>query len=465
VGGKGDRATGLCYTDGMTVVTAALVFVDDGWRTRHGFVLQGGRILATGEPSELAETYPDHEREDWGDVAVLPGTVNGHGHSFQALLRGFGDDLSFHAWRDRVLYPFAERLDREALRTGALFDFAEMARAGVTTAVDFFYIHDRGNENDLAVVEAAREVGIRVVLARSMYDWTGAPKRFQETSREAERNFRELDAALRGDTQAFAQPAPHSVHAASPDMIRSGVALALEFGLPMHIHVAEAQYEVQQCRDRTGLSPVAFLDSLGALTHRTVMVHCVWVDEADLSLMAERGVKVVHNPSANAFLGDGLAPVRQMLERGIPVCLGTDGGCTNSRRSVFEEMRMAALVAKAVSADASVMRAETAMLMGTAWGGQVLDLPIGRIAPDHAADLVVVDLDALSVQPSRTAAKQIVYAMQPTAIRRVIVGGETVVEQGRLTRVDERDLVARIREITSGWEPANPASDAVAATT
>ena len=436
----------------MTLVTADLVFAEDRWRARHAFVMQGGRILATGEPGQLAGLYPEEEREDWGAVAVLPGTVNGHAHSFQALLRGFGDDLTFHGWRDRVLYPFAERLDRAAIQTGALFDFAEMARAGVTTAVDFFYIHDRGNENDLAVVEAAREVGMRVVLARSMYDWTGAPKRFQETCREAERNFRELHSMLQGDTRAFAQPAPHSVHAASPDMIRSGTALALELGLPMHIHVAEAHYEVEQCRDRNGLSPVAFLDSLGALTHRTVMVHCVWVDDADMSLMAERGVKVVHNPSANAFLGDGIAPVRQMLERGIPVCLGTDGGCTNSRQSVFEEMRMAALLAKAVSTDGSVLSAETATLMGTAWAGQILDLPVGRIAADHAADLVVVDLDALSVLPARTARKQVVYAMQPDAIQRVIVGGETIVEDGHLTRVDERELAGKVREVTSGWE-------------
>jgi 5-methylthioadenosine/S-adenosylhomocysteine deaminase len=145
----------------VTVVSADLVFAQDRWQSKHAFAMQGGRILATGEPAELAEQYPDHDRENWGDVAVLPGTVNGHGHSFQALLRGFGDDLTFARWRDLVLYPFAERLDLEAIKTGALFDFAEMARAGITTAVDFFYLHDRTNQNDLAVVEAAREVGIR----------------------------------------------------------------------------------------------------------------------------------------------------------------------------------------------------------------------------------------------------------------------------------------------------------------
>lgn len=442
----------------MTLVSAELVFADNAWRRRHGFVVQGGRIAATGEPSELAETYPHEEREDWGEVAVVPGTVNGHAHTFQTLLRGFGDDLTFAGWRDRVLYPFSERLDREAIRTGALFDFAEMAKAGVTTCAEFFYLHDRGNENAMAVIEAAREVGIRVVLARAMYDWTGAPRRYQETPAESERNFRELHAALAGDTRAFAQPAPHSIHAASPDMIQTGAALAEELGLPFHIHVAEGRYERDQSIERNGLSPVAFLGSLGVLSERALMVHCVWVDEPDLAMMAERGVRVIHNPSANAFLGDGIAPVREMLERGIPVCLGTDGGCTNSRQSVFEEMRMAALVAKARAADASVLGAEETFLMGTVRGAEALGLPAGRIAADHAADLVVLDLEALSLLPPQTAPRQVVYSMQPSAIRRVIVGGAAIVEDGRLTRADEAEIAAKVREATAGWaldpEPA-----------
>jgi 5-methylthioadenosine/S-adenosylhomocysteine deaminase len=437
----------------VTVVAADLVFARDRWERRHAFVMQGGRILDTGDPQTLIETYPDHDREDWGRVAVLPGCVNGHGHSFQILLRGLGDDLPFMAWRDRVLYPFSERLDRDGIRAGALFDFAEMARAGITTAVDFFYLHDHGNENDLAVIEAAREVGVRLVLARSMYDWAGAPKRYLESPEEAVRNTRDLAQGVSGDTRAFVQPAPHSIHGASPEMIQAGASLAEDLGVPFHIHVAEARYERDQSIETHGLSPVRFLDSLAVLSERTVMVHCVWVDQDDLAVMADRGARVVHNPSANAFLGDGIAPLRDMLTRSIPVALGTDGGCTNNRQSVFEEMRMASLLAKATQTDAAAVSASDMLLAGTARGGEALGLPVGRIAPDHAADLVVVDLDALTVQPSGTADKQIVYAMQPDAIQRVIVGGETIVEDGRLTRVDEGEIVAKVAEVTKGWSP------------
>jgi len=435
----------------VTIVRAALLFADDQWIRDHAFVMQGAAVLATGSPEQLGERFPDDEREDWGNVAVLPGTVNAHAHSFQSLLRGFGDDLTFAGWRDRVLYPFSERLDRQAIRAGALLDFAEMLKAGITTVADFFYIHDGTNENDLAVIEAARQLGIRLVFARAMYDWTGAPKRFQESPARSRENFLELHAAHLADRLVFPQPAPHSLHAASPEMVQAGAALAAELDVPFHIHVAEYRQEREQIVERHAMSPILYLDSLGALTERTILVHCVWTDEDDLALIAERGARIVHNPGANAFLGDGVAPFRQMLERNIRTCLGTDGGCTNSRQSIFDDMRTATLLQKAVHADASVMRAEDALIAGTARGGEVLGLPIGRIAADHAADLVVLDLDALSLQPRVTADKQVVYAMQPDAIARVIVGGETVAERGRLTRFDEAEIIAMVEAATSGW--------------
>jgi 5-methylthioadenosine/S-adenosylhomocysteine deaminase len=436
----------------VTLVTARLVLARDRWERDHAFVLSGGRIVDAGPPDELAAGHPGESTEDWGEVAVVPGCVNAHAHSFQVLLRGYGDDLSFMQWRDGVLYPFSERLDREAIHTGALLDFAEMARAGVTTVVDFFYLNDRGNENAMAVIEAAREVGLRIVLARAMYDWSGAPARYQEPTDLAVRNVRELHAEVRGDPRAFVQPAPHSIHAASPGMIRAGADLAEELDTPFHVHVAEGRYERDLSLEQHGLSPVRFLDSLGALSPRTLLVHCVWVDDDDLAAIAERDATVVHNPGANAFLGDGIAPVGRMLERGIRVCLGTDGGCTNSRQSVFEEMRMAALLAKAVAADARALSAEQALLMGTAAGGEALRLPVGAIAPDHAADLVVLDLDALSLLPGATAEKQVVYAMQPEAVARVLVGGEVIAERGLPTRVDLDELRVRVAATTEGWQ-------------
>src|SRR5206468_11103554 len=204
----------------------------------HAVDVEGGRITAVEPAGRLGQ----------GDLtlagrALLPGTVNAHCHTFQSLLRGLGDDLDFMGWRDRVLYPFSERLDRRGIALGAELAFAEMLRHGVTTCVDFFYLQDSGNDNAEAVIEAARAIGIRLVLARTMYDWEGAPKRYRETVADAARRTRELIAAHRDDETTVVQPAPHSPHGASPAMIRAGWEIAETEATRFHIHVAEGRYE------------------------------------------------------------------------------------------------------------------------------------------------------------------------------------------------------------------------------
>src|SRR6266498_3238582 len=328
----------------MTLITAELVFAEDRWERRHGFVVQGERILGTGPPGELAEEFPGHDREDWGDVAVVPGNVNAHAHSFQALLRGLGDDLDFMGWRDRVLYPFSERLDRPGIALGAQLAFAEMLRHGVTTCVDFFYLHDSGNENAEAVIEAARAIGIRLVLARTMYDWQGAPRRYRESVPDAARRTAELIARHRGDPTTVVQPAPHSPHGASPAMIRAGWEVAEAADARFHVHVAEGRYEGERTLREHGATPIRYLDKLGALGPRTIAVHCVWLDDGEIALMGERRAQLVHCPSSNMFLGDGITRIPELLRAGVRIGLGTDGGCTNNRASVFEEMRMTSLL-------------------------------------------------------------------------------------------------------------------------
>src|SRR5215831_14536545 len=271
---------------------------------------------------------------------LLPGTVNTHCHTFQSLLRGLGDDLDFMAWRDRVLYPYSTRLDRDGIYLGAAFAFAEMLLHGATTCVDFFYLQDDGNENAEAVIRAARDVGIRLVLARTMYDWDGAPPRYRETPPAAARRVSELIRAHSGDPQLAVHPAPHSPHGASPAMIRAGFEVAEAHDTPFHIHVAEGQYEGERTLGEHGATPIRYLDKLGVLGPRTIGVHCVWLDDDEIKLMAERGAGLAYCPSSNMILGDGITRITEMKDKGIVIGLGTDGGCTNNRLSVFEEMRM-----------------------------------------------------------------------------------------------------------------------------
>jgi len=423
-----------------------LVLTPGGWETGRAVAITDGRIAAV-------QAVGAAQR---GDVALpgralLPGTVNSHCHTFQSLLRGLGDDLDFMGWRDRVLYPFSERLDRDGIALGATLAFAEMLRHGATTCVDFFYLQDDGNENAEAVIAAARAVGIRLVLARTMYDWEGAPKRYRETPGDASRRVGELIAAHRHDDTCVVQPAPHSPHGASPAMIRAGFEVAETERTVFHIHVAEGRYEGERTLAEHGATPIRYLDRLGVLGPRMVGVHCVWLDDEEVALMGRRGAALAYCPGSNMFLGDGITRIPEMLRAGVRIGLGTDGGCTNNRLSVFDEMRTCSLLQRVRLLDGTALSAETAFDLGTRSAAEMLGLEAGVIATGRLADLVAIDLGHLSLQPRHDLLKSVVYAMSPQAVTDVWVHGRHVVADGRLATLDEGDLVARVAALTKGW--------------
>ena len=423
-----------------------LVLTPDGWQAGHAVLVTDGRIVEV-VPSE--SPGPD---DVWlPGKALLPGGVNTHNHTFQSLLRGLGDDLDFMGWRDRVLYPFSQRLDRAGIKAGAALAFTELLLHGATTCVDFFYLQDEGNENAEAVIEAAREVGIRLVLARTLYDWDGAPKRYRETPADAARRTRELIAAHRHDATCVVHPAPHSPHGASPAMIRAGWEVAEAEGTPFHIHVAEGRYEGERTLKEHGATPVRYLDRLGVLGPRMIGVHGVWLDDEEIALMGARGAALSYCPSSNMFLGDGITRIPEMLRAGVRIGLGTDGGCTNNRQSVLEEMRMTSLLQRVRLLDGTALPAERAFAMGTRGGAEILGLETGRLASGQLADLVAVDLDDPSLHPRHDLLKSVVYAMSPRAVTDVWVHGRRVVANGRLATVDQAALMARVREVTHGW--------------
>ncbi len=429
-----------------------VVFCEGRSFNDRAVTITGGRITEVA-PLGAGETHsPDIVRLP--GKALLPGTVNTHCHTFQSLLRGLGDDLDFVRWRDRVLYPYSIRLDREGIYVGAAFAFAEMLIHGATTCVDFFYLQDDGNENAEAVIRAARDTGIRLVLARAMYDWEAAPRRYREVPRAAARRVSELIGAHAGDPMVTIQPAPHSPHGASPAMIRAGWEVAETEDTRFHIHVAEGRYEGERTLKEHGVTPIRYLDKLGVLGRRMIGVHCVWLDDEEISLMADRGAGLAYCPSSNMILGDGITRITEMQDLGMLIGLGTDGGCTNNRLSVFEEMRMAALLQKVRHLDGTRLPAERVFAMGTVDGGRLLDLEVGDLAPGTLADLVVVDLSHPSLHPPSNLLKNVVYAMSPQAVTDVWVHGRQIVRNQRLTTLDQDALMERVRALTRDWKPA-----------
>ena len=432
------------------VLAAEQTLIDDRFEPATAIVVEGGRITRVCPIGELA---PDEQVERLPRRLLMPGTLNAHNHSFQSMLRGIADDCDFFTWRDRALYAYTPRMDEAAVYHGARFAFAEMIRNGVTTVCDFFYIHRDGNANDHAVIRAARDLGMRIVLARTMYDWEGAPIEYRESIPDAVARTRELWQAYRGSDDVHVCPAPHSPHAASPAMIQAGSALAEELDTRFHIHVAEGRYERDAIRDKWGKTPMRWLESLGLAMQRMTAIHCVWLEDDDIQLMGERDVRLVYNPASNMFLGDGVTPIVDMLAAGVAIGLGSDGGCSNNRVSVFDEMRMCSLLQKVTHLSSEVVPAETTLAMGTAGSADTLGLPAGRIAPDHYADFVLLDMDDPSLQPPWSYEKNVVYSMTPHAIREVVVAGRTVFRDGELTQVSWGDVLDGLRSVTGGWPP------------
>lgn len=411
------------------------------------------RILDIAPQLILEQRYPEATRVFWPDKAMVPGTINTHAHSFQHLLRGIAVDQPFLVWRDQALYRITPYLDAQTLYWGAKLAFGEMLLHGITTVVDFFYVHNQGIDNDWAVIQAARDLGMRLVLARTFYDWEGAPDAYRESPEDAVIRTETLVQRVAGDPAVVVHPAPHSVHGASDAMIQAGVQLARSLGTPYHIHIAEEPFEVEETQARTGLTPVQHLAALGAVDSRLVGVHLTWANAEDIRILGAAHAQLAYCPSSNMFLADGVTPVSALHKAGVRVGLGTDGGCSNNRASIYEEMRMAALLQKVHALDATVIAAHDVWSMGTRGGAAMLDLEAGQLESGMLADFVGIDVTHVSLLPwsHETLLANMVYAMSPEAITDVIVGGHPVVRDGHLVKEDGQTIASEVQSRSRRW--------------
>jgi 5-methylthioadenosine/S-adenosylhomocysteine deaminase len=433
------------------VYSADYVYAGNGFQPQSALLVENGIIRDVGGREDLLRQNPDAEHVRWEGKAIVPGTVNAHNHSFQSLLRGIAIDKPFLEWRDQALYRYTPLLDEEAIYTGAVLAFGEMLRYGVTTVSDFFYVHNGGTAYDEAVIQAAKDLGIRLVFARTLYDWSGAPMAYRETVDQATERTRSLAKKYQGNPMVTVHPAPHSPHAASSEMIQAGHRLALELDTPFHIHVAEEMFEVEETLRDYGLRPIHYLDSLGVLDERMIAIHLVWLDETEIELIGRRQGSLAYCPSSNMFLADGITRIPDLVKAGVKVALGTDGACSNNRTSVFEEMRMCALLQKVSRLDGTCITAGQVYRMGTSNAGEVLRMPIGSLEPGKHADFVSLDLHDLSLAPRNELFANMVYAMQPGAVSHTVVGGRIVYEQGRIQTVSEFTIGKRVEQLFDKW--------------
>ncbi|MFZ5556986.1 MAG: TRZ/ATZ family hydrolase [Pseudomonadota bacterium] len=403
---------------------------------RHAVALREGQIVAVLPESEAAIRFAPAERVILQDHVVLPGLVNLHTHAAMTLLRGLADDLPLMVWLREHIWPAEQRfVTPEFVRDGTLLACAEMLQGGVTCFNDMYFYPE-------AAAEAALQAGMRAALGMILVDF---PTPYAaDADAYLTKGLAMRDAYREHPLLSFCM-APHAPYTVSDRSFEKLLTYAEQLQIPVHVHLHETRDEVEAGVSHHGCRPLARLERLGLLGPGLIAVHMVHLSAEEIALVAARNCNVAHCPSSNLKLASGFAPLAELLAQGVNVGLGTDGTASNNRLDVFQEMRTAALLAKAVSGRADAVPAQQALEMATLGGARALGLDrrIGSLVAGKAADIVAVNLASPALSPCYDPISHLVYVAGRADVSDVWVAGRRQVRDGQLTTLDIRDLGAR----------------------
>ena len=397
--------------------------------------INAGAIVAVGN---VEAEFEPRETVDCKGRVVMPGLVNAHTHAPMTLLRGLADDLRLDVWLMGYMMPVEREFVRpDFVALGTRLACAEMIRSGTTCFADMYYFEE-------AVAEATAATGLRALCAQTVLKF---PSPDAASFEDALARAREFIARWKGHPLIVPSVAPHAPYTCTTEILRSCAELACEFDVPLHIHLAETAFEVEQSRSEHGMPVVPWVKKQRLFDARVLAAHCVHVDEGEIRTLKESGAGVAHNPTSNLKLGSGVAPVTAMLDLGIAVGIGTDGTASNNDLDMFEEMRLAALLAKGTSGDPTALPARQAVAMATRIGARAVHLGdiTGSLEPGKRADLIVVDLDQSHNVPRfgrdpNAIYAQLVYASKASDVVDVMCDGRWLMRERRLLTLDEPAL-------------------------
>jgi 5-methylthioadenosine/S-adenosylhomocysteine deaminase len=425
------------------IVSGGIVVTMDGLRAIYedgSVAVRGDSIVAVGPRPEIEARYQAVQTLDAQGHLVLPGFINGHTHVPMTLFRGLHDDVTLNDWLYKYIFPAeAKNVNEEFVRWGTRLAAAEQIRAGVTTFADMYYFED-------AIAEETEAAGMRGVLGETFIDFPAPDNKSEmEMLAYTERFLKRWQ----GDALIHAAPAPHSIYTCSKKTLQDAAALARKYHAPILIHVAEMKKEREDSEKANGMSPVQYLEKIGVLGPDVVAAHCIFVDDADRKLLAQRGVGCVHNPSSNMMLASGVAPVPEMRAAGVAVGLGTDGPAgSNNDLNLMEEIDLAAKLAKISKMDPLALNAKSVVEMATIDGARAIhmDKEIGSLEAGKKADLVLIGLNKPHAVPMYDIYAQIAYSLKGSDVETVIIGGKVVMQDHLLLTVDERKVLEKARE-------------------
>ena len=430
-----------------TLFINALVLTMDENFTQHfpgAVAVRGDSIIAVGNEDEMRRDYSAQEVVDCNGKVLMPGLVNAHTHVPMTLLRGLADDLRLDVWLMGYMMPVErEFVSPEFVRLGTLLACAEQIRSGVTTFNDMYYF-----EEDVA--RATADAGMRAVCGQTVMKFSAPDAASFEDSLQMAREF-----IQRWKDHPLIVPAvaPHAPYTCTAEILRATAELAKEFDVPLHTHLAETAFEVENMRAENGIPVIPYVKKQGLFEAKVIAAHCVHIDTGEIRTLLHAGAGVSHNPSSNLKLASGFAPVVRMLETGLKVGIGTDGPASNNDLDMFEEVRLAAFIAKAVTNDPTSLPAPWALLMATRLGAQALHLGhlTGSLEAGKRADLILVDISPLHNSPSfkraaDNAYAQIVYAGKSTDVSDVMVNGKWLMRDHQLLTLNEAELLVQAAE-------------------
>jgi 5-methylthioadenosine/S-adenosylhomocysteine deaminase len=409
-------------------------------------VVEDGAVAVTGSDIKDVGTYKDISKKcttenvlgGTGRV-IFPGLVNTHTHAAMVYFRGLADDLPLQEWLEKHIWPAemqwltAEFVD-DAIELACL----EMLKAGVTTYTDMYFFQSVAGRK-------LEKLGMRGVLGSGIIDfpWKDYAQSPDDYFQKAEDHIN----TWKGNDLVTPCVAPHATFTCGPDNYIRARELADKYDVPLHTHLAETQFEVSQCRERYGKTPVEHLHGIGFLSERVSAAHCVWLTEKEIEILAEKNVGVAHCIESNLKLASGVAPVPALLKAGIKVAFGTDGAASNNDLSILGEMSTAAKVHKAVSQDPTVLDSKTILLMATRYGADILGLGdrIGSLEAGKKADLVIANLEKPHLTPLYDIYSHITYCMRPSDVETVMVNGKIVIDDRIPVTLDESEILSKAK--------------------
>lgn len=404
----------------------------------HTVLIDGERIVAVC-PTAIAERdFTARESVSLATHVLMPGLVNAHTHGAMSLLRGIADDVALKPWLEEHIWPREARfLDPEFVHDGTLLAAAEMLRSGITCSNDMYFFPD-------AAARAYHASGMRAMLGLPVLDF---PTPYAANADDCLRIGLAARDTWKSEPRLGFSLAPHAPYTVGDDSWAKIVMFARQLDLFIQTHLLEAPDERATSVTKFGLAPLQRLDRLGVTGPGFTAIHCVQLDAVDIDLLATQGCHVVHCPTSNLKLGNGIAPITALAGKGVNVALGTDGAASNNRIDVFGEARLASLIAKGVTGDAAALPAANVLRMATLGGAAALGLDhdIGSLEVGKHADLIAVNMSGLDHLPCYDPVSHLVNVTGRDQVSDVWVAGERLVADRLPTRIDPHDVAARAR--------------------